>query len=66
MRKKQTSCLMQNSFLGILLAMLKPVQERGIYEKMRFFSLLAGRLFQVGLFPHKKSQTCPFQHETGL
>ena len=66
MRKKQTSCLMQNSFLGILLAMLKPVQERGIYEKMRFFSLLAGRLFQVGLFPHKKSQICPFQHETGL
>ena len=21
-------------------------------------------LFQIGLFPHKKSQICPFQHET--
>ena len=58
--------LMQKSFLAILLAMLisrKPIQTRGICEKMRFFcyspSVPKGlkkvtNLFRIGLFPHKK------------
>ena len=70
--------LMQKPFLAILLAMLisrKPIQTRGICEKMQFFryspTVTKGlkkvtNLFQIGLFPHKKSQICPFQHETAL
>ena len=58
--------LMQKSFLAILLAMLisrKPIQTRGIFEKMRFFryspAVTKGlkkvtNLFRIGLFPHKK------------
>ena len=58
--------LMQKSFLAILLAMLisrKPIQTRGICEKMRFFryspAVTKGlkkvtNLFRIGLFPHKK------------
>ena len=55
--------LMQKSFLAILLAMLisqKPIQTRGICEKMRFFRYLLAvpkglkkvtNLFRIGLFP---------------
>ena len=69
---------MQNSFLATLLAMLisrKPVQRRGIGEKCGFFAdspaVIKGlkkvaNLFQIGVFPHKKSQICPLQHKTGL
>ena len=58
--------LMQKSFLAILLAMLisrKPIQTRGICEKMRFFCYSSSvpkglkkvtNLFRIGLFPHKK------------
>ena len=58
--------LMQKSFLAILLAMLisrKPIQTRGICEKMRFFCYSSAvttglkkvtNLFRIGLFPHKK------------
>ena len=58
--------LMQKSFLAILLAMLisrKPIQTRGICEKMRFFRYSSAvtkglkkvtNLFRIGLFPHKK------------
>ena len=58
--------LMQKSFLAILLAMLisrKPIQTRGICEKMRFFryspAVTKGlkkvtNLFRISLFPHKK------------
>ena len=44
--RKTCFCLMQNSFLATLLAMLisrKPVQRRGIGEKNAVISLLASR-----------------------
>ena len=65
---------MQDSFSAILLAMLiikKPVQGRGNGEKCVFFRYFQAvtiglkkvtNLFQIVLFPHEKSQICPFQH----
>ena len=64
--------LMQKSFLTILLAMLisrKPIQTRGICEKMRFFryspAVTKGlkkvtNLLQISLFPHKKVKSAYF------
>ena len=58
--------LMQKPFLAILLAMLisrKPIQTRGIREKMRFFryspAVTKGlkkvtNLFRIDLFSHQK------------
>ena len=64
--RKRCLCLMQNSFIAILLAMLisqKTSPKKRNWWKMRFFRYSpavtkglkkATNLFQIALFPHKK------------